>query len=110
MKRVAAFALLTAIAGPSLGAQRSIAIVNQAGGLLKELALRAPGASEWRPFAPGLSPGARTSVSVDDDGCAFDVRATSGNGPVVWPAINFCETKSVSLNRRADGLAWVDYD
>ncbi len=111
MTRVAACALLIAAASSAMAANRSVTVVNQTGGALKDLAVRAPGASDWKAVAPGLSPGARTAVSVDDEaGCSFDVRATSGGGQVVWSAINFCETRSVSLNRRGDGLAWADYD
>ena len=46
-----------------------------------------------------------------ETGCTYDARATvSGGGHVVRNGLNFCETRSVSLNRRTDGLAWADYD
>ena len=104
--------LLLTYASGSVAADRRVIVVNQIGAPLSDLSVRVPGSGSWKSVAPGLSPGARTLVTVNDEAsCAYDVRATLGGaGEVIWNALNFCETRSVSLNRQADGLAWADYD
>lgn len=70
------------------------------------------GKGAWRPLGPGrLSAGARSDIAaVGGDLCAFDVQASAAGTKVVWPGINLCDVKTVTLNRRPDGTLWVDYD
>ncbi|HVF84126.1 MAG TPA: hypothetical protein VM913_08160 [Sphingomicrobium sp.] len=59
----------------------------------------------------GLSPAARVSANLANDDCEYDVRGYgAGGGTVTWNRLNLCEVKSVTLNRRADGTSWADYD
>lgn len=105
------FALLFLVAATEAAAtDYSVTIVNQTGATLSAISYRPPGGA-WASIAPGLSPGARAPARASGDGCAFDLRAeVAGAGTVVWRDINFCETRTLTLNRRADGTAWVDYD
>jgi hypothetical protein len=96
---------VTAFAAPA-----TVAFVNGTGSALRNVQVRQLGKA-WEPLAPGLSPGARTSATLSGDECAFDVRADSSGGTQIhWDRLNLCEVKSVTLNRRADGMSWADYD
>lgn len=95
---------------PALAAPGSITVVNGTDAPLRQLEIRAVGKG-WAPLATGLSPGARATVSLDGDDCAYDVRGSvAGGGSVAWNRLNLCEVNSVTLNRRADGASWADYD
>lgn len=105
-------AIVAALAsGAAWAATYGVTIVNQTGAAVTGLAARPSGGGSWAPLAGGLSHGARTAANVTGDGCAYDVRGSlAGGGEVVWRGVNFCETRTVTLNRRSDGTAWVDYD
>ncbi|WP_152569451.1 MULTISPECIES: hypothetical protein [Sphingomonas] len=111
MRRISRIAVLLALAGsPAVAAPRSITILNGTGAPLSEVSARPQNGGEWSRLTPGLSPGARTKVTVDPDLCAYDVRARAGGADLVWRGVNLCETNSVTLSRRGDGALWVDYD
>lgn len=101
---------LGSLAVQAIAAPRDVLIVNGTGVPLREVGARPQNAKDWVGLVPGLSPGARTRVSVDPDLCAYDVRANAADGLLTWRGVNLCETSSVTLNRRADGALWVDYD
>lgn len=70
-----------------------------------------PGSGEWRGLGPGrLSAGARGAVpALGGEMCAYDIKATAGGATVEWHDVNLCDVRTVVLNRRADGIVWVDY-
>lgn len=88
-------------------------LVNGTGATLDALEIRsAAGSGPWQGLPPGrLSPGARSGVGArEGEICAFDIRGTAQGQQLVWPGVNLCDVKVVTLNRRADGTLWVDYD
>lgn len=105
-------ACLLLILGSTLSATASaapVAVVNGTGARLSSLEIR-PVGKGWAPLSPGLSPGARTITEIADE-CAFDVRGqVAGGAAISWNRLNLCEVRSVTLNRRADGMNWADYD
>lgn len=75
------------------------------------VSIRRSGTEAWKPLgvAPGV--GARGAVQFSDPDCAFDIQATlAGNGTAIWPGVNLCEVKGITLNRNDSGTVWVDYD
>jgi len=99
-----------ALAVPAAAGPGSIAFINGTGTTLSNLQVR-PVGKAWKPLADGLSPGARTTANLAGEDCAYDVRGNAaGTGAVEWDRLNLCEVKSVTLNRRADGTSWADYD
>lgn len=106
----AAFAALPA---PALGQAGSFTIVNATGIDFTGLAVRRFGTREWLPLAVSPVPlpnSARGAANFKDEDCAFDLRATLPDGrTVVWPGVNLCEVKVVTLNQKAGGALWVDY-
>ena len=89
------------------------ALVNGTGVILQELAIRpADGSSSWRSLGgDGLPAGARLAIPAPGGQlCAFDLRARLGAASVTWSSVNLCDVKNVTLNRRPDGILWVDYD
>lgn len=102
---VAIAALLTA-PGPFV-------LANGSGLGLDQIVIRQSiaGAS-WKPLAAGvLASGGRANLpSPGGDTCAFDIRARAGAETLTWANVNLCDVKVVTLNRRADGTRWVDYD
>lgn len=109
MKRLLLLTLLLT-ASPALAA--SLGLVNQTGEAISATSVRPTGGKEWQPLAGGQSPGARQTITVSTEStCAFDIRVRLASGTeVVYSAVNLCETSAVTLNRRADGTIWVDYD
>jgi hypothetical protein len=78
------------------------------------LKVRRYGTDEWKPLVIAPVPvgkaGGRGSVQFNNPDCAFDLQATLPDGRiVVWPGVNLCEAKVVTLNRNARGVLWVDY-
>jgi hypothetical protein len=52
----------------------------------------------------------RTGTTSDPD-CAFDPKVTlEDTTEAIWPGVNLCEVKSLTLNRNDKGVTWVDYD
>ena len=78
------------------------------------LSVRRFGSGQWQPLvvSPGRVPVAgRGAATFRDEDCAFDLRATLPDGrTVVWPGVNLCEVKVVTLNQKAGGTLWVDYE
>lgn len=100
---------LATIPAAALGAD--IVVANQTGSAIVSMSVRPFGGKEWQPVDGALSLGARRSISGEGNTCAFDIKAKlAGGGEASWSGVNFCETKVVTLNRRPDGTAWVDYD
>jgi hypothetical protein len=100
------FAALLSTPGPFV-------LVNGSGSALTEIAIRQSSSSgQWKTLGGGaLSAGARGNEPAPaGDLCAFDIRAKAGNSLVTWENVNLCDVKVVTLNRRADGTSWVDYD
>ena len=104
-----------ALSPASLSAQAaSFTLVNNTEIAFTGLMARRAGTQPWLPL--GVSPvplprSGRGAVTFSDPDCAFDLQATLPDGRVVvWPRVNLCEAKVVTLNRGADGSLWVDYD
>ena len=114
MGKLIASALIVAaalLATPAAGAPADIAIVNQSGTALRDLALRRVGDKAWRPLAVATAEGSTARFTFDESDCAYDVRATlPGVGQVVWGGVNLCDVKRVTLHRDSAGRHWVDYD
>ena len=88
------------LATPAASAPSDIAIVNNSGAALRELALRRVGDKAWRPLAVVTAAGSTARVTFDESDCAFDLRATlPGVGQVVWSGVNLCDVKRVTLHR-----------
>ena len=88
-----------------------VTVVNGTGSPITAISVRSYGASDWQSIQGALSAGASRSISAPGETCAFDIRGKlTGGAEAVWSNVNFCETRSVTLNRRADGTAWADYD
>ena len=75
--------------------------------------VRRYGTPDWKPLVISplpVAPSATGAVQFSDQECAFDLQATLPDGRVVvWPRVNLCEAKVVTLNRSANGQLWVDY-
>ena len=114
MKRSSAAAIAALIVmtpAPALAGAGGFTLVNAAGADLSAVAIRRTGSSAWQPLAVAPKAGAASAVKFDDPDCAFDIRATlPGGGTAIWPGVNLCEVKSVTLNRNESGAVWVDYD
>jgi hypothetical protein len=110
MRRLDAIILLASASTAATVAEQKISVVSQVGAPIASLSVRPAGGTEWTSVAPGLSPGARIGVSLPGEGCAYELRAKLASGGEATWSINACETRSVILNRRTDGTAWVDYD
>jgi hypothetical protein len=110
VRTISAMALLAALSSSAAGAPHSITIINGTGAPLRDVAAKPEKGGSWDSLTPGLSPGAKTGVSVDPDLCAYELKATAAGATLTWRGVNLCETSSVTLNRRADGTLWVDYD
>lgn len=109
MRRLLLALGLLAIAQPAAAA--GITVINQTGRPILKMDVRPFKGRDWSGVDGAMSPGARRTVETPDTGCAFDIRAELAGGAVVsWLGVNFCEVKSVALNRRPDGTTWVDYD
>lgn len=98
-----------AAASPAFAAD--ISIVNQTGSAMLKISIRPYGGGAWKGVDGALSSGARRTISSPSSDCAFDIRAElAGGAQANWAGVNFCEAKSVTLNRRSDGTTWADYD
>ncbi|MEO6361489.1 MAG: hypothetical protein ABIO43_13090 [Sphingomicrobium sp.] len=102
---------LTAAAAPVLAGAGNFNVVNATGLDIVALEIRRVGTDGWQPISAKPTAGARGAVTFNDSDCAFDIRAKlSGNIEALWPGVNLCEAKSVTLNRSASGALWIDYD
>jgi hypothetical protein len=88
-------------------------LVNGTGATIEALSIRtADESGQWRSLPTGPLP-ARAGLSLPAPGgelCAFDVRGRLAGNDVIWPSVNLCDVRTVTLNRRPDGILWVDYD
>ena len=94
------------------GEPAPFALVNGTGAPLAEVAARLSVSSgEWRSIAPGtLAGGSSKAVAkLGGEDCAWDIRARSSGGTLVWRDVNLCAVKVVTLRARGE-LLWVDYD
>lgn len=114
MGKLVASVLIVAAAvfgAPAASAPSDIAIVNNSGAALRDLALRRVGDKVWRPLGVVTAAGSSARVTFDESDCAYDLRANlPGVGEVVWSGVNLCDVKRVTLNRDPSGRRWVDYD
>lgn len=112
MLRQACLVLALIIApAPVLAGATNFNIVNATGRDIITLEIRRFGADGWQPISAKPAAGARGAVTFNDPDCAFDIRAKlSGNIEALWPGVNLCEAKSVTLNRSAAGALWIDYE
>jgi hypothetical protein len=111
---IVAAAAFAAVPGPALAQAGNFTIVNATGIDFTGLAVRRFGTSEWLPLAVRPVPlpnSGRGAADFKDEDCAFDMRATLPDGrTVVWPGVNLCQVKAVTLNQKAGGALWVDYE
>lgn len=115
LMRMASLALMALVAAapaiPAAAAQAGdFTLINGTSGQLTSVAIRPVGGGAWRPLVAAASPGGRSTVRFSSSDCAFDIRAGLAGATIVWPAVNLCEVKSVTLNRNASGAVWADYD
>lgn len=106
---LALLAALTALFSPPLLAQaRDFTLVNGTGQALGNLAIRRTGASQWRALGAAPAPDASRAVPFSDPDCAFDIRAETASGEIVWSGVNLCEISAVTL-RVAAGTPYAEY-
>lgn len=111
MVRKLLYALTLIVAAPAFAGAANFTIVNATGLDIVTLEIRRFGTNDWKPLSAKPPVGARGNVDFNDPDCAFDIRARlSGGAEAVWPGVNLCEAKSVTLNRSSSGALWVDYD
>jgi hypothetical protein len=108
----AAFAAMLPV--PAAAQAGNFTIVNATGIDFTGLAVRRFGTTEWLPLTVSpvpLTKAGRGAASFRDEDCAFDLRANLPDGrTVVWPGVNLCQVKVVTLNQKAGGALWVDYE
>ena len=101
---------LSLIPAPAFAGAGSSTLVNGTGAGLSSVSIRRTGTNDWQSLAAAPAPGAGAPVAFSDPDCAFDIRASVGGGTAVWAGVNLCGTSRVTLQRRASGETWVDYD
>lgn len=111
---IVAAAAFAAAPAPAPAQAGDFTIVNATGIDFTGLAVRRFGTTEWLPLVVRPVPlpnSARGAAVFKDEDCAFDMRATLPDGrTVVWPGVNLCQVKVVTLNQKAGGALWVDYE
>ena len=117
MRKLLPIALAAAIAAssaPAVAQSGNFTIVNATSIDFTGLAVRRFGTNQWLPLTVSPSPlpvAGRGAATFKDEDCAFDLRATLPDGrTVVWPGVNLCQVKVVTLNQKAGGALWVDYE
>jgi hypothetical protein len=107
-------AALSAAPAPAAAQAGNFTIVNATTIDFTGLSVRRFGTSDWLPLTVAPVPlhvSKRGVASFRDEDCAFDLRATLPDGRfVVWPGVNLCQVKVVTLNQKAGGALWVDYE
>jgi hypothetical protein len=95
---------------PALAGAGSFTLINGTGVDISSLSIRRTGTDNWQALAAAPAPGAGAPVAFSDPDCAFDIRASVTGGTATWTGVNLCGTSRVTLQRRASGETWVDYD
>ena len=107
---IIAFALALPSTPASAGAS-SFTVVNGTGTNISSLSIRRTGTDNWVALSAAPGAGASSGVTFSDPDCAFDLRANlGGGGTATWTGVNLCGTSQLTLQRRASGETWVDYD
>jgi hypothetical protein len=117
MKKPVAFlisALAVIVPAPAVAQASSFTLVNNTNIDFTKLMVRRFGTQQWLPLAvtpvPVPKSGGRGAAQFSNPDCAFDLQASLPDGrAVVWPGVNLCDTKVVTLNRGANGELWADY-
>ena len=117
MKQLLPVAIAAALAfapAPVAAQAASFTIINNTDIDFTAMKVRPFGSSQWLPLVVSPVPvahgGGQGAVDFSNPDCAFDLQATLPDGrTVVWPRVILCDTKLVTLNRRANGELWVDY-
>lgn len=108
--RLAALAFLLP-STPAFAGAGSFTIVNGTGSNIAALSIRRTGSDNWQALAAAPAAGASAGVAFSDPDCAFDLQASlDGGATAVWGGVNLCGTSRLTLQRRASGETWVDYD
>jgi hypothetical protein len=107
-------ALVAVLPAPAIAQATNFTLVNNTDIDFSGMKVRRYGTDQWQPLViapvPVTKSGGRGSVEFKNPDCAFDLQATLPDGRiVVWPGVNLCEAKVVTLNRNARGVLWVDY-
>lgn len=112
VRLILAAALAAGLSSPAqaLDGAGNFTLVNGTSGAITSVTIRRTGTQAWRALPYAASPGGRALVEFSDPDCAFDIQANVAGTQQVWSGVNLCEAKSVTLNRNASGVAWVDYD
>ena len=110
MSKLALLALASAFAlsAPAMTQATDFTLVNGTGQPLGALSIRRTGASDWRPLGAAPAPDASQAVAFEDPDCAFDIRAETNGGQIVWTGVNLCEVSAVTL-RVAAGTPFAEY-
>ena len=99
---------------PAFAQATNFTLVNNTDLEFAAIKARRFGTDQWLPLTVAPTPvaksGGQGAVNFSNPDCAFDLQATLPDGrQVVWPGVNLCEAKVVTLNRSASGDLWVDY-
>ena len=106
-----AAALLAVLPAPAFAGAGNFILVNATGQDISALSIRRFGTDSWQGLPAAPRSGARGLVQFSDEDCAFDIQAKlAGGATAIWSGVNLCDAKAVTLNRRASGAVWVDYD
>jgi hypothetical protein len=111
----AAAALLASLPAPGIAQATNFTLVNNTDIDFRGLMARRYGTQQWAALTvapvPVSKSGGRGAVQFSNQDCAFDLQATLPDGRVVvWPGVNLCDARVVTLNRGANGELWVDYE
>jgi hypothetical protein len=111
---LAAAAFLASAPVPAFAQATNFTLVNNTDIDFTGMKVRRYGTDQWQPLVvapvPLAKSGGRGAAQFKNQDCAFDLQATLPDGRiVVWPGVNLCEAKVVTLNRSARGDLWVDY-
>lgn len=117
MKNPLALALAALVAfspAPAFAQATNFTLVNNTQIDFSSLKARRFGTQNWMPLTvaplPVAKSGGQGAVQFSNQDCAFDLQATLPDGrAVVWPGVNLCDAKVVTLNRSASGDLWVEY-
>ena len=112
-KTLVALAALTLSlpSAPAFAGASSFTLINGTGSNIAALSIRRTGTDNWQALAAAPAAGASAGVAFSDPDCAFDLRASlAGGATAVWSGVNLCGTSRLTLQRRASGETWVDYD